>query len=107
VLDVLGLWTAVRDGSGDCEADTNAEDDCVVPGDCVDVPRAVDEKEPRELEVVDWDTELVLDVLELGAGVTDASEVTVDPCDCVDVPTEDSDTLLEGDNDPRLLAVVD
>ena len=49
----------------------------------------------------------MLDVLELGAGVTDASEVTVDPCDCVDVPIEDSDTLVEGDNDPRLLAVKD
>ena len=45
MLDVLRLKTAVRDGSGDCEADTNPEDDWVAPGDCVDVPRAVGDTE--------------------------------------------------------------
>ena len=45
MLDVLALATGVRDGSEVVDADTNAEDDWVVPGDCVEVPRGVDEKE--------------------------------------------------------------
>jgi hypothetical protein len=45
VLDVLGLGAGVIDGSEVADTDTNAEDDCVVPGDCVEVPRAVNEKE--------------------------------------------------------------
>ena len=46
-------------------------------------------------------------MLGLRSAVRDGSEVAVGPCVCVAVPREDSDILLEGDNDPKELAVDD
>ena len=37
----------------------------------------------------------MLDMLGLETAVREGSEVTVGPCDCVDVPREDTDILLE------------
>ena len=42
---MLGLWTGVIDTSGDCVAVPRGVDDSVVLGEYVEVPRAVNEKE--------------------------------------------------------------